>query len=46
VTPQSPAIVWLRIGNSRKKALLDWFELHLSTIEEALAEGDRLIEVV
>lgn len=39
------AIVWIRVGNTRKQALLAWFERLLPTIERALVRGERLIEL-
>ena len=44
-TPSGPAIVWLRIGNTSRRALLQWFEPMLPQIESLLAQGDRLIEI-
>ena len=41
-----PQVVWLRIGNSRRRTLLLWLEPWLPTILEALDRGERLIEVV
>lgn len=41
-----PAIVWLRIGNSRRIALLDRVEAELPAIVAALERGETLIEVV
>jgi predicted nuclease of predicted toxin-antitoxin system len=40
-----PAVVWLRIGNSSKHALLDWLEPLLPVIVRQLEQGDRLVEV-
>ena len=40
-----PAIAWLRIGNSSKRALLAWLEPLLPTIVRQLEQGDRLVEV-
>jgi predicted nuclease of predicted toxin-antitoxin system len=40
-----PAVVWLRIGNSSKRALLTWLEPLLSSIVRQLEQGDRLVEV-
>jgi len=33
------------VGNTSRKALLDWFKPLLPGIETLLAKGDRLIEV-
>jgi len=41
----SPVIVWLRIGNTSRKALLQWFEPLLPQLEALLLQGDRVIEV-
>ena len=40
-----PAIVWIRVGNTRKQALLAWFERLLPSIEQTLARGEKLIEL-
>jgi predicted nuclease of predicted toxin-antitoxin system len=40
-----PAVVWLRIGNSSKRALLAWAEPLLPAIVRQLEQGDRLVEV-
>lgn len=45
VTEASPAIVWLRIGNCSRRALLVWFEPLLEEIVERLDNGETLIEV-
>jgi len=43
---KAPVIVWLRIGNCSRKALLAWFEPLLPRIQSLLQNGDRLIEIV
>jgi predicted nuclease of predicted toxin-antitoxin system len=40
-----PVIVWLRFGNTSRKALQDWFKPLLPGIETLIDQGDRLIEV-
>jgi len=40
-----PVIVWLRIGNTSRRALLEWFEPLLPQLEALILEGERLIEV-
>ncbi|WP_343162106.1 DUF5615 family PIN-like protein [Phragmitibacter flavus] len=40
-----PAIVWLRIGNTSRRALLNWFEPLLPQIIQLIQQGDQLIEV-
>lgn len=42
---KAPRVIWLRIGNTTKKALLNWFEPLIPKIENLLEQGDRLIEV-
>jgi predicted nuclease of predicted toxin-antitoxin system len=44
--PSGPPVIWLRIGNSSKRALLNWFGVLLPIIERDLAAGEKLIEVV
>jgi predicted nuclease of predicted toxin-antitoxin system len=41
----SPVIVWLRIGNTSRRALLEWFEPLLPQIETLISQGDHLIEI-
>jgi predicted nuclease of predicted toxin-antitoxin system len=40
-----PSVVWLRVGNSSKRALLTWLEPLWPAIIKKLEEGERLIEV-
>lgn len=41
-----PSIVWVRLGNTRNKALLDNFSLLLPRIITALEQGEKLVELV
>ena len=41
----SPVIVWLRIGNTSRRALLEWFEPLIPQLETLVAQGNHLIEV-
>ena len=41
-----PAVVWLRLGNTRRAALLSRLEAALPAIVAALEQGDPLIEIV
>ncbi|MBS3966483.1 MAG: DUF5615 family PIN-like protein [Truepera sp.] len=40
-----PAIVWIRVGNTRKDALLRWFAPLLVDILAALKRGEPLLEI-
>lgn len=40
----APVLVWLRIGNTSRKALLQWFERLLPQIVQHVEQGDRFIE--
>ena len=42
---EAPIIVWLRLGNTSRKALIQWFEPLLPQIVHHIQQGDRLIEV-
>lgn len=42
----SPSIIWIRIGNTRKQALLDRFAIAFPEIVDNLHCGETLIEVV
>ena len=41
-----PAVVWLRLGNTRRAAMLSRVEAALPAIVAALEQGDTLIEIV
>jgi len=43
--PNGSVIVWLRIGNASKRALLAWFMPHLPALLLRLESGDKLIEL-
>ena len=43
---EGPAIVWLRLGNTRRAALLTRMDAELPAIVAALERGETLIEVV
>jgi predicted nuclease of predicted toxin-antitoxin system len=40
-----PVVLWLRVGNTSRRGLLQWFEPHLPQIETMIQQGERLIEV-
>jgi len=40
-----PQIVWIRIGNTRRTELLQWFSEFLPTILAAVERGERIIEI-
>ncbi len=41
-----PPIVWIRIGNTSKKLLLQWFEKILPILEEKLSNNEQLIDLI
>jgi predicted nuclease of predicted toxin-antitoxin system len=43
--PESTGLLWLRVGNSSRRKLLEWFMPLLPRLIERLDAGDRLIEV-
>jgi predicted nuclease of predicted toxin-antitoxin system len=43
---QGPVVVWLRIGNTRKQVLLEWFEALLPEMTASLEKGEQVIELV
>ena len=43
---EAPIVVWLRLGNSTKRALLLWFRNLLPEIISKLEAGETLVEVV
>ena len=43
---QGPRIVWIRLPNTRRAALVTWFERALPDLLTGLARNEHLIEVV
>ena len=41
----APVVVWLRVGNTTRRALLQWFEPLIGQIADLIQQGERLIEV-
>lgn len=44
--PAGPSVVWIRVGNTTNRALLQWFDPQLPNIVEALSRGEKVIEIV
>lgn len=42
---ESPAVVWVRVGNTRRAALLAWFEPLIVQIVSMVERGDQVIEL-
>lgn len=40
-----PSVVWVRVGNTSRRALLAWFTRILPTLVSDLESGERLVEV-
>lgn len=45
-SPPGPPVVWIRIGNTTNRALLERFEPLWPEIERALQRGEKLIEII
>ena len=43
--PAGPVVVWIRLGNTRRQALLQWFEAMLPHVVSAVDRGDGFIEI-
>ena len=41
----APVVVWVRVGNTTRRALLEWFEPLLDHLLKMVASGERLIEL-
>ena len=41
----APDVLWLRIGNTSRRALLEWLEPLLTQIEELIEDSDGLVEL-
>ena len=46
LTNGGPAVVWIRLPNTRRRDLLAWFETILPDVLSALERGETLIEVI
>jgi predicted nuclease of predicted toxin-antitoxin system len=42
---RAPIVVWVRVGNTSRRALLDWFVPRIGQIVEMTESGERLIEL-
>ena len=42
---KTPIIVWLRIGNASRRALLQWFSPLVPQIVQLIEDGNRLVEI-
>ncbi|SHJ62526.1 Predicted nuclease, contains PIN domain, potential toxin-antitoxin system component [Rubritalea squalenifaciens DSM 18772] len=42
---KAPVVVWLRVGNASRRALLEWFGPLLPNIVLLIENGEKLIEV-
>ena len=45
ILSSGPPVVWLRVGNTRRRALLERMERELDAIVAALQRGETLVEV-
>jgi len=43
--PEGPSLIWVRLGNCRRKALLETFSKLLTQLIEALGSGQRIVEL-
>ncbi len=43
--PDAPVVVWVRVGNTRRQALLGWFEPLIDQIVSLIESGERFIEL-
>lgn len=43
--PPGTAVIWIRLGNTTNQALWEVLEPLMPEIDEALGQGDRLIEI-
>ena len=45
VHPTGPVVVWVRVGNTTRRALLERFSAVWPDLERSLVDGERLVEV-
>ncbi|MDD5460319.1 MAG: hypothetical protein PHG00_01600 [Methylococcales bacterium] len=39
------SLIWIKVGNTRREELLEWFERLLPLIEEKFISGELLVEL-
>lgn len=45
IYPNAPPVVWIRVGNIGKQALLQWIEPMMARIIGEIESGEKLIEI-
>ncbi len=45
LTDDAPVIVWVRLGNTRRRALIERFQPLIDPIVEMIEAGNRLVEL-
>jgi predicted nuclease of predicted toxin-antitoxin system len=46
LTGGGPAVIWIRLPNTRRRDLLAWFETALPDVLSGLERGELLIEAI
>jgi predicted nuclease of predicted toxin-antitoxin system len=42
---KGPPVIWIRLGNTRRQVLLNWFSPLFPEILESFEAGEKLIEI-
>jgi predicted nuclease of predicted toxin-antitoxin system len=42
---EAPVVIWVRVGNTTRQALLDWFDPLLDRVFTMIDAGERLVEL-
>ncbi|UFU06613.1 DUF5615 family PIN-like protein [Ruania halotolerans] len=45
LSDRAPVLLWIRVGNTRRRALLAWFEPLIDEIVRLIEDRQRLIEL-
>jgi hypothetical protein len=45
LTAAGPAVVWIRLPNTRRRELLEWFGTAMPQVLAALERGETLVEI-
>ncbi|WP_159618917.1 DUF5615 family PIN-like protein [Ruania rhizosphaerae] len=45
LSDRAPVVLWIRVGNTRRRTLLAWFEPLVDEIVRLVCDGQRLIEL-
>lgn len=43
--PDGPSLIWIRVGNTRRRVLLEWFARQFPRLVMLLRQGEKFVEI-